>query len=135
FSNNIFFSTNGAKFVNTSWSTANGMIKFVNNDFYGPGNGGFYWNHTSYASLADWESGVGLSSSELTMDPQLVSPGNGGTIGTSGMGYDPSRLTGYQLKPGSPMVGVGVNTGAATSNYFGNAVPNASGTGFNIGAD
>jgi hypothetical protein len=135
FTNNIFFSTNGAHFINTSWSTANGMIKFVNNDFYGPGNGGVYWNHTAYASLADWESAVGLSSAELTVDPQLANPGSGGTLGIGGMGYDPTKLSGYQLKPGSPMVGVGQNMGAAASNYFGNAVPNGSGTGFNIGAD
>jgi hypothetical protein len=46
-----------------------------------------------------------------------------------------SCLTGYQLQSGSPDIGTGISIASpGTMNLFGIAIPNGTGSGYNIGA-
>jgi hypothetical protein len=78
-------------------------------------------------SLAAWQAATGFDQHSSTANPLLVAPGTGSS--------------GEMAQHGSPVIGVGVNMQSAygispgTQDYFGDAIPNGAGSGYNIGAD
>ncbi len=144
-SNNIFYCTSGLKFINNDGDTGNPSgLEFKGNDYYTTGTFSLTWNATTYTSFASWQTATGQEKISgvnvgLTSDPQLTSPGSGGTIG---LPFTPSSLTAYQLQHGSPMIGTGLDMNAQFSidpgirDFYGDVIPNGgAGTGYNVGAD
>jgi hypothetical protein len=140
--NNIFYSAKGGPVVDIlSWNTASVTgLELVGNDYYAAAGFQINWNG-SYSSLASWASATGeetLGGSVVgrAVDPMLQSPGATGTVGS----YHPASLSGYLLRSGSPLMDTGLDLKArftidpGAQDYFGNAIPNGSGTGFNVGA-
>jgi hypothetical protein len=111
---------------------------FDGNDYHSIGTFSLNWNGTNYTSLAAWKAAFTAqephSGAFSTDNPFLNNPGGGGTTG----GYVPASLTAYELQPGSPMIGVGLNLSSLYSinpgaqDYYGASIPYA--TGFNVGA-
>lgn len=145
--NNIFVSEGGQFFYMPFQSTATGL-SFIGNDYYNAvSTFSIRWGGVNYTSLAAWQATGQETVSAVPVgtvtNPLLVVGGAGGTCS-----WTPSALAGpqpcpanYKLQVGSPMKGIGL-TPAQTSipsfgsrDYFGNAVPNATGSGYNIGAD
>jgi hypothetical protein len=144
-SNNLFYSdTGGGNLVGVvDWNTATITgLSFLGNDYYAVGPFAIHYDKTSYASLSAWSQATGQEKDNgaqggLSVDPKLTSPGHGGTA----FGYQPAKLGGYLLQAGSPLIGVGLDLHArygldvGTQDFFGAAVPNGKGSGFNLGAD
>lgn len=142
--NNIFYSASGGSFVGTPLAggvTGNptGFI-FDGNDYFAAGSFSLWWNGTTYTSLASWKSAFTNQETVnggFTSNPQLTSPGGGGTVG----GYAPPQPTAYLLSKTSPMIGAGINLNTQFSinpgpqDYYGTAIPHGVGTGYNVGAD
>ncbi|MBX7257627.1 MAG: right-handed parallel beta-helix repeat-containing protein [Candidatus Hydrogenedentes bacterium] len=94
------------------------------------------WGTDTFSSLDAWRTSTGHErDSGLELDPRLIQPGVGPTIG------DPRKLptlTAYKLKSGSPVIGkgldlktlFGIDVGAR--DYYGGPIP--AGNGFSIGA-
>jgi hypothetical protein len=142
--NNVFYSSGGGELVNVlSWNTASVTgVSFLRNDYYATGAFGITWNGTAYSSLGAWASATGQETQNGTVvgasvDPRLQNPGSGGTVG----GYQPAALSGYLLQPSSSLVATGIDLkklagiDMGSQDYFGNAIPNGSGTGYDVGAD
>jgi hypothetical protein len=139
--NNIFYSASGGEYTYYGAAAASGApasLIFDGNDYHSDGTFSLNWNGTNYTSLAAWKAAFSAqephSGSFSTANPFLVNPGGGLITG----GYVPSSLTAYQLQPGSPMIGVGLNLNSlysinpGTQDFFGVSIPYA--TGFNVGA-
>jgi hypothetical protein len=112
-------------------------LQFRNNTYYSPGTP---WVHFgSYdGDLASWLSATGQDPmARIGMDPGWVSPGNNGVCG----GYSTTCPAGYVLESGSAMRGAGLDLtrspyslNVGSQNYYGSALPNGAGTGYDIGA-
>jgi hypothetical protein len=89
-------------------------------------------------NLAQWQASVlGGDTGANTNNPMFA-----GTTPASACTWTPSAttspaacLTGYQLQSGSPDIGTGISIASpGTMNLFGIAIPNGTGSGYNIGA-
>jgi hypothetical protein len=103
--NNILQTTGGLPLVEVAASQLDGSIglRFESNVYYGTSGFHVRWGTSVYTGLSSWRAtGQETRFGEplgLSVDPLLVAPGAGGTIG------DPSRLetmSAYRLQPGSP---------------------------------
>jgi hypothetical protein len=95
----------------------------------------FYWNSTTYTTLASFASASSQETNGLTSDPLLNAPGNAAGFNSpdslGGIGYSPSALAPYQLITGSPMLGTGTTISSpGPHDYYGNPIA----TPPNIGA-
>lgn len=129
--NNIFYAA-GIPFI--SKDSAVSTIAFTGNDYFSS-TGAFsvQWAGTTYTSLATWQAAtnqekIAGANVALTVDPTLLAPGSGGTIYPAAL----STLNAYQLLPGSPMIGAGLNlvtqyaVDIGTQDFYGNAISAAS---------
>ena len=138
--NNIFYSAGATHIVGFGSAGNPSGIALNGNDYYSTGAFSAVWNATTYTSFAAWKSGSGQETVNggFSTLPGLVSAGSGGSGMTNG--YEPSLVSGYQLGSGAAMKGVGINLlsqfsiNPGTQDYFGNAIPNSVGTGYNVGA-
>lgn len=102
--NNVFVTTGGAKLVH---SVANPGAVFQQNDYFPSGAAfGIVWGSTTYTTLSAWRTGTGQEyfgtrTSGTAVDPRLVAPGTGGTIGDP---HQLATLTAYRLQANSPLV-------------------------------
>jgi Carbohydrate binding domain len=136
--NNVFMTT-GSLAVRRGYGGENNTITFAGNAYHSTqGAPRFQWGAT-YDGLGNWRNATGqerLNSSNTGYqgDPQLIAPGQGGTLNdTSKL----NTLTGYQLKDTSPVINLGVSLTSLGLNpgsrdFFGNAIPQ--GGQFDIGA-
>jgi len=124
--NNIFVTTNGQALISGSVST--NVVQFQNNCYWSSGGA---FNVAGYSSLAAWRS---AASQEILngnpvgfqLDPKLVAPGAGGTIGNT---TNLPSLTAYKLQGTSPLIDrgldlstlFGINVG--TRDFYTNAIP------------
>ena len=139
--NNIFYAPAGPNgislFIYTSGVSTAPTVTLKNNNYYGTGNFSIaHWGANSYTSLATFQSQTGQDAGSTTTDPQLSNPGNGVTCN----GYSSTCPQAYVLSSTSPRIGTGLNLQSGYSispgsnDYYGNAIPNTTGTGFNLGA-
>ena len=113
--NNIFLTTGGVALVDYAGTTG---ITFAKNNYY-PLSGAFliWWGGVSYASLASW----GQDSSGLSVDPLLVLPGIGGTVGNAA---NLPTLASYKISSAnSPMVNAGtIVTSPGARDFWGGSL-------------
>jgi hypothetical protein len=125
FSNNIFYTGSNASLL-VSMPNPSSMV-FTGNDYFGGGT--FSYNGRSYATFVLWQTASGQEKVKSVnvgriKDPALYVPGGGSSNG----GYVPANLMAYNLKPGSAMVGAGLNLSTlyginpGTQDYYGTAV-------------
>jgi hypothetical protein len=138
FRNNLFVTTGGAQLIEGP-SDQSGVL-FQGNDYWSSGDTfAIQWGSTTYNTLATWRTAsqekIGTTNVGFSVDPQLMNPGYGGTIGdVTLLPY----LTAYQLNTWSPMREAGLDlTGLFGLNpgpqdFYGNSVPN--GLALDIGA-
>ena len=151
--NNIFISTGAAFAFLHGGNCAGATLK--TNDWYGSATWmrvGCNSPSCDKATLAAWQAAVNSGDvGSITSNPSVTNSGNGGTCYSSGIPAGPQPCpSAYVLSStSSPVIGVGSNTNtdlssfntafasgaSATRDYYGNAVPHAHGSGFNIGAD
>ncbi|MEV6007047.1 ricin-type beta-trefoil lectin domain protein [Streptomyces sp. NPDC051976] len=101
-------------------------LTVANNIFVNNGSGGYDYSGTRFTDNIMTGNTSGIPSGQITADPQLQSPGSGGTgIGT---------VNGYQLTAGSPAIGAGrVIPDNGGRDYWGHHVPSVCAP--DIGAD
>jgi hypothetical protein len=133
--NNIFYATNATAAIVT---TANATAWFLDNDYYNSHGFKASINGTSYTSWSTYRAAhyneyYSGASYGYNADPQCLSVGTGGTVGTE---Y-PNTLTNYQLASASPLKNAGYNltswgiaVGATDFNLT--AIPYSG--GYNVGA-
>jgi hypothetical protein len=138
FANNIFETTGGVPLLYTGDVLGGTGLAFLGNDYYAvDGKFVILYGGAAYFSLSSWQAdtfqewlGAGLQ-----VDPQLVAPGEGGTID------NPDQLNtlyAYELAPDSPVIGMGLDLKAyfgidpGPVDYFGNLLSPS--TGFAMGA-
>lgn len=112
--NNIFVTTGGVPLVDiAAWSASqqSGLL-FQGNDYWSSGSQ-FRIKHggTTYLSLSAWRSATGqekngAASTGMAVNPGLVNPGGGGTIGNADL---LSTLGAYKLGTNSPMKDAALN--------------------------
>lgn len=138
FANNIFFSEGTFVWLG---ELSGSYDPLVAGNLYFARNGSFVIRDhgTSYFDLASWRAATGQESllgipSGYQMDPQLVAPGSGGTIGNPDL---LGTLAAYQLDPASlafdlavPLPSFGVLTGS--TDFWGGPIP--LGAGYDLGA-
>lgn len=137
--NNLFITTGGARLVEGP-SGQSGVLFQGNN--YWPSGGAFAirWGSSTYNSLANWRTAsnqekIGTTNVGFSVDPQIMNPGGGGTIGDVTL---LSYLTAYQLNTWSPMREAGLDLvglfglSVGPQDFYGNSVPN--GLALDIGA-
>jgi hypothetical protein len=134
FANNILYSASNTGLV---YSIANSSsMLFTGNDYFASGTFSISWNGTSYSSFATWQTATGQEkiggvNVGLNVDPMMVSPGAGGTVG----GYNHAQPSAYMLQTGSPMIGAGLDLNAqfsinpGTQDFYGDT----SGSPFSVG--
>jgi hypothetical protein len=140
--NNIFYTTGGAKIVNTTSGVAgvSGGLLFAGNAYHTVG-GTFkiQWGSTAYTSLSSWRTAKGqekLSGVAVGFqgDPKLTAVGLGGTIGNAD---NLKNLTAYKLQTTSPLINKGVAQptflSSATLDFYGDTLPK--GGKYDIGID
>lgn len=137
--NNILYTSSTADLILAVGNPSS--LLFTGNDYYASGTFAISWNSTSYSTFSAWQTAtsqekISGTNVGLTSNPSLQSPGSGGTVG----GYAPPAPTAYELLTGSPMIGAGLNLSTqfsinpGTQDYYGNAIPEGSGTGYPVGA-
>ena len=139
--NNIFYAQGGVPVLSAPYSFTTNAVQFQGNDYFSSGATlRIVWAGTTYNYLSTWRTAtaqeqVGTSASGFSVDPKLVAPGSGGTIG------DPNLLTtlgGYKLQATSPLINAGLNLSGlfgvnpGPRDYFGGPVP--AGSSFDVGA-
>jgi len=145
--NNIFVvsGASAGNLIETPNSTNPSAVSIIGNCYFPTGGAAFsiVWNSTTYTTMASWQTATGneiVSSANVWVqaNPLLANPGNGPTTN----GYNPTTLGQYyKLALNSPCIGVGLtNTqiGSVTQgplDYFSASIPNAIGSGYNMGAD
>jgi hypothetical protein len=140
--NNIFYLGSSAdSLIGFSNAGNPSSLLLTGNDYFAVGSFSLVWNATTYTTFSSWQTATGqekISGSNvgLTSNPLLNNPGGGGTV----HGYAPPAPTAYDLQGGSPMRGTGINLmsqfsiAQGSQDYYGNAIPNGIGTGYNVGA-
>ena len=138
--NNIFITEDGTRLV-IKPSNATGDITFAGNDYFSSGDTfRIVWNGTTYNSLAAWRNATGQetlggTATGFQVDPMLMDPGNGGTIG------DPdalATLTAYMLENDSPLIDGGLDLftlfgiDPGDRDFFGTPIPQ--GDALDVGA-
>lgn len=141
FRNNIFQTTNSAVLVEAVLNVEGTDLVFQGNVYYATGGWPIFLTTSGFfLRLEDWRAAsgqemVGDQPVGLDVDPELTSPGGGGTVG------DPTLLTGlsaYQLRSTSPLRNAGLDLRAlfgidpGTRDFYGNSIPQ--GSGYSIGA-
>lgn len=112
-SNNIFLTTGGMTMVDHQGST--GLTFSKNNYFNLSGAFVLWWGGTNYGSVAAW----GQDAGGLSVNPQLVNAGAGGTIYPAAL----TTLTAYKLAAGSPMINAGGTiTSPGSTDFWGDAL-------------
>jgi hypothetical protein len=120
---------------------------YRNNDYYAlSGSPNWYGiANQTYTSLAQWNAAT--NDGAVGTNPNFAgSSGGAGTTCYSGSGapVQPGTIPcpGYQLQPGNTMIGAGLDLTQApysltlpTQDFYTIAVPNGTGTGYNLGAD
>ena len=137
--NNILVTANGMRLVEVVSGQA-GLL-FQGNEYWASG-GSFVirWNGINYSSLSGWRNAtgqekIGSTSTGLTVDPKLTSPGAGGTIGNADL---LTTLNAYRLQPTSTLIGAGLNLQSqfginpGSHDFYNSAIPQ--GAKFDIGA-
>jgi hypothetical protein len=126
--NNIFVTTGGVPLVAGQQSG----VLLQGNDYWSSGdpfrirNGG-----TTYRSLAAWRRATGqekngATNTGMTVNPHLINPGGGGTIGSAAR---LSTLAAYKLRTNSPMIDAALNLrrlrglDAGPADFYGTSIP------------
>jgi hypothetical protein len=137
--NNIFDVAAGITTVNVT-NAGSGMV-LDGNDYWAASttNAHLVWAGTDYSTLAALRSATGqekLAGAAVgeSVDPQLLSPGNGGTVSVDEL----QAMTAYRLASTSPLIDAGVNLSTVNAtpvatDFFGDAVPQ--GNGYDVGAE
>ena len=141
--NNIFVTTGGVPLVDiATWSASqqSGLL-FQGNDYWSSGYP-FRIRHdgTTYLSLSAWRSATGQEKSGaantgMNVDPGLVNPGGGGTIGNADL---LSTLGAYKLRTNSPMKDAALNLRSlfgldpGPTDFYGTSIPQ--GASYDLGA-
>ena len=128
---------------NAYWATGTGSKCWYLVNTGCPGVNSQGWTVYSQTSLSAWQAMSHNNANGLNTDPKLS-----GTASTGGMCWNGLSLpagpqpcpSAYALTTSSPLIGAGVNVGsynlpAGSQDYYGIAIPHATGTGWNIGAD
>lgn len=147
FVNNILFADNGAVLIKAQTEPAEGALTphantvFQGNNYWPTGAFHILWGGSDYTTRAAWRAAypaqetVSAADVSRQADPLLVAPGAGGIIDAVN-----ANLSAYRLETGSPMIGVGLNVTTllgvdeGNKDFYGTAVPHATGTGYNIGS-
>jgi hypothetical protein len=138
--NNILQSAGKPWFVYTGNATSASCL-MAGNSYHSPLGFLVRWNGKVYVSLDGFRSATGqeMIPRGFPSDAGLSAPGIGGPCKTL---TPPQPCPGaYQLSPGSPLIGTGIDLGrqfgidVGSHDYFGNRIPHSFGTGFNVGAD
>lgn len=135
--NNIFYSA-GAKLLDIVGD--NGRVYFQGNNYYSSGTFTISDDGSNYSSLSGWRTATsqeknGSTNTGYSVNPQLTSPGNGGTIGNA---YNLGNLSAYMLQSTSPMINAGLNLNSlfgvnpGSMDFYGNSIPYN--TSYDIGA-
>ena len=140
--NNLFITTNNVPIIDGPTPATNQFL-FQGNNYWILGgtntmkvqNGtGYYTNLSSWRTASGQEILFGTNVG-FNINPLLVNPGGGGTIGNA---YALTNLAAYQLQTNSPMIGAGLNLNVlfgidpGKSDFYGTSIPqNGS---FDIGA-
>jgi hypothetical protein len=126
--NNIFVTAGGVPLVAGQQSG----VLFQGNDYWSSGdpfrirNGG-----TTYRSLAAWRRATGqekngATNTGMTVNPHLINPGGGGTIGSAAR---LSTLAAYKLRTNSPMMDAALNLrrlrglDVGPADFYGTSIP------------
>jgi hypothetical protein len=137
FCNNIIMegtaaNTLGVAFVNCPSFVTNGNYYYATGAAYD-----FNWQGTQYSTFSAFKTASSQEANGVSgTDPKLNNPGSGGTVS----GYNPPNPTAYELQATSPCIGAGLNLSSLYSinpgsqDFYGNAIPNGSGSGYNVGA-
>ncbi len=112
--NNSFYTTGNLRVVAVTTDQLNGAIdlRFEGNNYYaGLYKARIVWGGTTYTSLAAWRTGKGQESLNganvgSQINPGLINPGNGGTIGNADLLHN---LSAYKLLGTSPLIGRGLD--------------------------
>jgi hypothetical protein len=141
FRNNIFMTT-GLPVIEATGAALAGAtgLRFEGNDYYAGGSSAvFLWSGTSFGGLAAWratgQETIAGRPSGLSVDPQLMAAGAGGSFGDADL---LASLDAYRLRATSPLADAGLDIqslyGVATGtfDFFGGRL--GQGIGFSIGA-
>lgn len=129
--NNIFYIKDNLVIWDNLQSLPELLVR--QNDWFYPAGGKIIYNGKSYDSVESWQSQINQPVG-LTVDPGLLNPGSGGTIGyPEGL----SSLEAYRLLPSSPLKNQGTDLKdfrviAGRRDFFGVVIPQ--GDGLEIGA-
>ena len=137
--NNIFVSAAGKKVVDIPNPSSGWSFKGNCYWTYG-GDIAIRWGGKTYTSLDEWRKATGQEKINgrdvgFEVDPKLINPGGGGTIGGSHL---LATLDAYQLQESSPLIDKGLDLGAlfgiepGKHDFYRNALPR--GVKLNIGA-
>jgi hypothetical protein len=137
--NNIFLAAAGKKVVEIPYSPSGWSFKGNCYWTYG-GDIEISWDGKTYTSLDEWRKATGQEKHNgkgvgFEVDPKLVNPGGGGTIGDA---HKLSTLKAYQLQKSSPLIDAGLDIKSLLGidvgkhDYYGTEIP--SGGKFDIGA-
>ena len=137
--NNLLVAMGGLRLVEGP-SGQSGVL-FQGNNYWSSGDAfAIKWGSSTYTTLTAWRTSSGLerigtTNVGLSVDPRLVSPGGGTTVGNADL---LGALTAYQLQTYSPLREAGLDLPALFGmnvgpiDFYANAVPN--GLTFDIGA-
>lgn len=131
-SNCIFYAGSTAEVIEANSSNPSGLA-FHGNDYFSIGTFVIRWNGSTYNSLAAWQAGATQDSQGKSVDPLLVNPGGGGTIG----GYVVGQPSAYRLQSHSPMQATGLDLAllfaiaVGSTDFYSNAIVSSA---LNIGA-
>jgi hypothetical protein len=131
--NNIFQTVGGVPCARVS--SSDGVMFAGNNYHSGEGPLAIEWGSVSYDSVGAWSSATGQEQQDgasccQSVDPQLRSPGAGGTLGDAPL---LETLDAYQLTPASPLIGAGIDLEAigvdpGARDYYGTALQRCGGS-------
>ena len=137
--NNLLGTTGGLRLVDGP-SGQSGVL-FQGNDYWSNGDAfAIKWGSSTYSTLAAWRTATGLerigtTNVGLSVDPRLVSPGGGATVGNADL---LGALAAYQLQTYSPLREAGLDLPSlfgidvGPTDFYANPVPN--GLTFDVGA-
>jgi hypothetical protein len=141
--NNIFVTTGGVPLVDITSRSASQQrgLLFQGNDYWSSGYS-FKIRHsgTTYLSLSAWRSATGQeknggTNTGMNVNPGLVNPGGGGTIGNADL---LSTLGAYKLGTNSPMKDAALNLRSlfglnpGPTDFYGTSIPQ--GASYDLGA-